>query len=159
MKLLYSIDGMLGAFFHEESHAKHSSSLTLSSSHLFLISFPCHLSFDTVDCIACWRALQIACFTFLASTSLPSATATGLGKFNHNCRSSSSAAYFLASLMMEWRPFFTASSSIWLDATTFAWSDNGLDQMIDSLCNYVFAAASSTCLSSCLVFSKTPWNL
>ena len=47
----------------------------------------------------------------------------------------------------------------WLDATTFAWSDNGLGQMIDSLCKYVFAAASSTCLSSCLVFSKTPRNL
>ena len=41
----------VGAFFHDESHAKHSSSLTFSSSHLFLISFPCHLSSDTVDCI------------------------------------------------------------------------------------------------------------
>ena len=38
------------------------------------------------------------------------ATATGLVKFNHNCRSSSSA-YFLAFLMMEWRPHCTASSS------------------------------------------------
>ena len=100
----------VGAFFHEESHAKHSSSLTFSSSPLFLISFPCHLSSDTVDCISCWRALQIPCLTFLASTSLPSATATGLGEFNHNCRSSSSA-YFLGCLMMEWRPFCTASSS------------------------------------------------
>ena len=41
----------VGAFFHEESHAKHSSSLTFSSSLLFLISFPSHLSSDTVDCI------------------------------------------------------------------------------------------------------------
>ena len=40
-----------------------------------------------------------------------------------------------------------------------AWSDNGLDQMIDSLSKYVFDAASSTCLSSCLVFSKTSRNL
>ena len=47
----------------------------------------------------------------------------------------------------------------WLNAITFAWSDSGLDQMIDSLYKYVFAAASSTCLSSCLVFSKTPRNL
>ena len=38
------------------------------------------------------------------------ATATGFVKFNHNCRFSSSA-YFLASLMMEWRPLCTASSS------------------------------------------------
>ena len=47
---------------------------------------------------------------------MPSATAVGLGKFNHNCRSSSSA-YFLASLMMKWRPFCTASSSNDLTAT------------------------------------------
>ena len=32
-----------------KKHEKHSSSLTFSSSHLFLISFPCHLSSDTVD--------------------------------------------------------------------------------------------------------------
>ena len=46
-----------------------------------------------------------------------------------------------------------------LDATIFAWSDIGLDQMIDSLCKYVFAAASSTFLSSCLAFSKSPRSL
>ena len=54
--------------------------------------------------------------------------------------------------------YVSTGKAYWLDATAFAWSDNGLDQIIDSLCNYVFAAASSTCLSSCLVFSKTPRN-
>ena len=55
--------------------------------------------------------------------------------------------------------YVSTGKTNWLDATTFAWSDNGLDQMIDSLCKYVFAAASSTCLPFCLVFSKTSKNL
>ena len=55
--------------------------------------------------------------------------------------------------------YVSTGKAYWLDATTFEWSDNGLDQMIDSLCKYVFAVASSTFLSSCLVFSKTPRNL
>ena len=55
--------------------------------------------------------------------------------------------------------YVSTGKAYWLNASTFAWSDNGLDQMIDSLCKYVFAVASSTFLSSCLVFSKTPRNL
>ena len=54
--------------------------------------------------------------------------------------------------------YVSTGKAYWLDDTTFARSDNGLNQMIDSLCKYVFAAASSTCLSSYLVFSKTPRN-
>ena len=38
--------------------------------------------------------------------------------------------------------YVSTGKAYWLDATAFAWSDNGLDQMIDSLCKYVFAAAS-----------------
>ena len=55
--------------------------------------------------------------------------------------------------------YVSTGKAYWLDATTFEWSDNGLDQMIDSLCKYVFAVASCTFLSSYLVFSKTPRNL
>ena len=39
--------------------------------------------------------------------------------------------------------YVNTGKAYWLDATTFAWSDNGLDKMIDSLCKYVFAAPKS----------------
>ena len=62
-----------------------------------------------------WLYLLLAgfvdCLLYLLSFNFSTiATATGLVKFNHNCRSRSSV-YFLASLMMQWCPFCTASSS------------------------------------------------
>ena len=57
VKLLYSSDGMRWGILPWRKPRKHSSSLTFSSSHLFLISFLCHLSSDTFDCSSCWRSL------------------------------------------------------------------------------------------------------